>query len=401
MKVRHLLWVLLFLTAATFLLLSLLPWLPPLTYDMWKFRLVSAEWGSWCLGLALLVSAVIGLACVRCKSRRLTLALGIMLASVLLFCLPLCEIWQLAQSLKVPLSATKFFAGEVGPDKTIKDVVYAGDLTLDVHLPGVSQWDKSLPAVVVIHGGGWNHGAKSDFYKFDRWLTCNGFAVFDINYRLAGPQSRFPAQRDDVIAAVKWVQQHASEYGADGTKIALLGRSAGAQLALLAAYFLASPAGAHAVAVSPVRAVVAFYGPTDLIWGYDNVMQPDVINARFLLENYLGGSPASAEAAYKSASPLLSVSKLCAPTLLLHGKRDHLVGFHHTELLKAALDQSGVPAEVLALPTADHAFDYNFNGWNSQIEQEVVRRFLSKYLVGNGSDPKRSSAGLEQTEANR
>lgn len=366
------------LTSTLLLWLSVLPWLPPATYDLWKLRLVSEECSTWCLVFAAFLFVIVLLAMRRAKSKLLWFSLCLLTFSIGFYSMPLVEVWAAAKTANVELSVPRYFVGENPAAETIKDVEYTKGLALDIYLPPGHNRDDSIPAILVIHGGGWNHGNKSDYDKCNRWLARNGYAVFDMDYRLAGPQTQFPTQEDDVDAALRWLDAHAAEYGADSKRLALMGRSAGAQLALLTAYDRSASSTARDG--KPVKAVIGLYGPTDLIWGYNNIVDPDVINARFLLENYLGGTPATAKKAYETASPLLKVNARCAPTLLIHGRRDHIVGLHHTFALREALDQCGVPAQVLELPTADHAFDFNFNGWNSQIEQEVLLRFLRKHL---------------------
>ena len=119
----------------------------------------------------------------------------------------------------------------------------------------------------------------------DNFLAETGYTVFDIDYRLADASVHFPAQIDDVATAVNWIKAHSVELKVDPQRIALLGRSAGAQMALAAAY------RADLAGQPLTKCVVSFYGPTDLAWDYANPVQPDVINARSVLSNYLGGCP--------------------------------------------------------------------------------------------------------------
>ena len=91
------------------------------------------------------------------------------------------------------------------------------------------------------------------------YLAARDYVVVSINYRLA-PKWKFPAGRDDVLAAIAYLKVYGREFGVDATRLALLGRSAGGQLALLAAYTAGEPA---------IRGVVSVYGPTDLKFGYD------------------------------------------------------------------------------------------------------------------------------------
>jgi acetyl esterase/lipase len=79
---------------------------------------------------------------------------------------------------------------------------------------------------------------------------ARGFVVFAIDYRHA-PQWPWPAQIEDVRAALGWVREHGGEYGADVSRLALLGRSAGAQLAMVAAYELGT---VPIIPVMPIRA---------------------------------------------------------------------------------------------------------------------------------------------------
>jgi acetyl esterase/lipase len=89
--------------------------------------------------------------------------------------------------------------------------------------------------VIVVHGGGWRSGERSDFPSWNAWLADTGYVVFDIDYRLSPP----PAWQDapaDVACAVGWVKENAARYGVDPERVALMGRSAGGHLVLLAAY---------------------------------------------------------------------------------------------------------------------------------------------------------------------
>jgi acetyl esterase/lipase len=165
--------------------------------------------------------------------------------------------------------------------------------------------------------------------------------------------------------------------------LALLGRSAGGQLALLAAYTgndTAQQSGSCDAQDTRVRAVVSFYGPTDLAWDYTHPGRPDVIDTPRVLENYLGGSPDSAPQAYAAASPIEHVNAQSPPTLFLHGGHDQLVLAENVERVLPKLAAAGVPTTYVYLPWANHGFDYNFNGWGSQITQAEIDKFLDAYL---------------------
>jgi acetyl esterase/lipase len=237
--------------------------------------------------------------------------------------------------------------------------------------------------VIVIHGGSWSRGAKSDFATYDRWLAAAGRVVFDVEYRLANSTQRFPAQIADIKCAIAWVRNHAARYDVDPERIALLGRSAGGQLALLAAYtagdstHLPGSCNNHGTGV---RAVISFYGPTDLAWDYTHPGRPDVIDTTHSLENYLGGSPTSAPQAYAAASPVEHVGAQSPPTLFLHGGHDQLVLSENVERIIPKLEAARVPFTYIYLPWANHGFDFNFDGWGSQIAQAEISKFLDRHL---------------------
>jgi acetyl esterase/lipase len=223
------------------------------------------------------------------------------------------------------------------------------------------------PCVVVVHGGSWQSGNSEQLPALSRYLAARGYVVASINYRLA-PAHHFPAQRDDLLAAIDFLKAHAGELGIDAQRLVLLGRSAGGHLALQAAYTANDPA---------IRGVVAFYAPTDLLWGYNNPARKRIIDGTTIIESFLGGSPSAIPAAYADASPLGFGGAACPPTLLIHGDRDNLVSPHQSEMLADRLQTAGCRHLYLNLPWATHGGDYNFSGPTGQVSTYAVERFLS------------------------
>jgi micrococcal nuclease len=118
------------------------------------------------------------------------------------------------------------------------NVTYKTGLQLDVYRPAALT---GRPALVLVHGGGWSGGDKAGSNQIDtaQRYAKRGFVVFSINYSLNPSRNRTPNYRqppiDDVGDAVEWVRANGALYGADRTKVALLGQSAGGHLALMAA----------------------------------------------------------------------------------------------------------------------------------------------------------------------
>ncbi len=236
-------------------------------------------------------------------------------------------------------------------------------LQLDVYRPpAVGKY----PTLVVIHGGGWQAGSRGEYTAFNFYMAARGYTVIAITYRFA-PRYQFPAQLEDVQAALDFIQSNAAEYEVDTNRMALIGRSAGAHLGLLAAY--------QSKAV-PVKAIVSYYGPTDLIKGYQDLPNPDPIDVRALLEAFMGGTPEDLFTQYQQASPVYAERSSFPPTLLIYGKRDHIVKAAFGQQLFERLQRSNSEAVFLEIPWAEHAFDAVFNGVSNQLALYYTERFI-------------------------
>lgn len=220
-------------------------------------------------------------------------------------------------------------------------------------------------AVIVVHGGGWSAGERGECATANARLAAMGFTVFAVDYRLS-PQPNWDAAYEDLRLAVDWVVTHAHEYGARTEGLVLLGRSAGAHLALLTAY-----------ADARVAAVVAFYGPTDLAYGYHHPANMRVYDGPAKLTAFLGGDPATLPERYAAMSPLLTVSSRGPRTLLFHGDRDQFVGLEQQERLAARLEQLGVEHRSVVIPFGQHGFDHATDALGTQLAAGVLCQFLS------------------------
>ncbi|MEN3336482.1 MAG: hypothetical protein V7647_158 [Acidobacteriota bacterium] len=223
------------------------------------------------------------------------------------------------------------------------------------------------PALVQIYGGGWQRGDPRNNAEFAGYFAARGYVVFAIDYRHA-PRWRWEAQLEDVRRALAWIRSHGAEQGADVERMALLGRSAGAHLALLAAYAPGAPA---------IRAVVSFYGPADLTRGFREPPRPDPYDVRSVLGAFVGGTPEEQPAAYRSASPITYATRPLPPTLLIYGGRDHVVSPSFGAALHDKLRATGTTAVFLELPWAEHAFDAVPFGPGGQLALYHTERFLA------------------------
>lgn len=383
--------LLLLLLSGSVLFLSAWIIIPAPTFFLLPLGVGAPEVSPWLVGLNALAT-LLALKGRTSWLRRVALGFGI--AGLMISLIPLCQLpatnqraataivqalgdnylAKIPKSVQAQMRSQPFVLADVFrgiptlPVRYISGIPFAAPsgvpLTLDVYRP--PQVGK-YPAIVVLNGGAWQRGNPSENADFNRYMAARGYVVWAIAYRHA-PRYRFPAQIEDVQTALAFIGQHASEYETDLERIALLGRSAGAHLAMLAAYRPNAPR---------IRAVVNYYGPVDLTEGYNDLPHPDPINARAVLKAFLGGSPDELPQLYRQASPISYVTRPLPPSLLVYGGRDHIVQAKFGRTLSERLRAVGSRAIFLEIPWAEHAFDAVFNGVSNQLALYYTERFLA------------------------
>ena len=228
------------------------------------------------------------------------------------------------------------------------------------------------PTLIIIYGGAWRSGSPSQYEQFSRYMANQGYSVIVIDYRHA-PQHHFPTQLEDVTTALQYIYNHAEDLESDVNKIALLGRSAGGHLASLAAY------GQPTI---PIKAVVSYYSPINLTQAYYDPPTPDPIGTRKILLDFIGGEPEQFLDLYQQASPINYVKNNLPPTLLINGRRDHLVAASYGKVFYQKLKSKDNLAVFLEIPWAEHAFDAVFSGISNQIALYYTERFIGYLLYG-------------------
>jgi len=170
------------------------------------------------------------------------------------------------------------------------------------------------------------------------------YAIFNINYRLAKIPDLFPAQEQDIKAAVEFIYNKRGEY-IISDKFVLIGASAGAHLALLQAYKYFTP-------VKP-KAIIDFFGPTDLIDMYNN---PPTQFVQPLLIAVTGATPTTNNTLYMQSSSINYISSQTPPTMILHGGTDFVVSSSQSDLLNTKLIIAGVTRQYVFYPTEGHGW---------------------------------------------
>ncbi|NGY03895.1 alpha/beta hydrolase [Solimonas terrae] len=220
-----------------------------------------------------------------------------------------------------------------------------------------------FPAVLVLYGGGWEHGDRRQLSSIARDLARRGYVAVASTYRLA-PAYIFPAQLRDVQLAVRWMRAQAADYRIDGTRIGVWGYSAGAHLAALLGGI--GPGDALFDPDARVGAVVAGGTPSDLTKFPGGTLVPQ----------FIGGPRSEKLAEYKAASPISYVSAGDPPVFLYHGGMDRLVPPDHATDYKAMLDAAGVPAELVILRGRGHITAFLTDG--AAVKAGLV--FLDRHL---------------------
>ena len=260
-------------------------------------------------------------------------------------------------------------------DVTIEEGVLFGtgggrDLLCDIYTPEVPNG----VGVLVLYGGGWVRGDRSQMREHSLLLAGEGFTAVAGEYRLNG-ESPWPAQIHDVKAAIRWMRANSERLSIDPDKIALQGSSSGAHLSMLAAGTPGLPEfegdGGNPGVSTEVNAVIGYYTPTLLFTGDD---RPS------------GASPASAlmldqatEELAAAASPLTHVGPDYPPAFMLHGTVDKVVPVTATLRMNTALNAAGAASEIHIYPGLPHGFA-NHPGVIARSQSEVAL-FLQRHLV--------------------
>lgn len=206
--------------------------------------------------------------------------------------------------------------------------------TLDVYAPQART--RNTPVLVFFYGGGWSSGAKEDYSFAGDAFAAQGFLTIVPDYRIY-PEVRFPGFVEDAAAALRWVRDNATRYGGDPNRIVLVGHSAGAHIAMLAAL---DPAYAEAAGFdrNAIRGVVGLAGP----YGFENFEMP-------LLQNVFGQAEEP-----MATMPVHYVRREGPPILLLHGERDARVPLRSASRMYEVATEAGQQAQVKIYPGVDH-----------------------------------------------
>ena len=238
------------------------------------------------------------------------------------------------------------------PALEISNASYGSDARqkMDIFLPA-GRSPEETPVLIYIHGGAWIDGDKSEFLQVKPLAEqiFPGYAMISFNYRLydfVSKQNRFPAQEEDVKAALLYIRSKLAEWNLSD-KIILSGASAGGHLALL-----------HGLKnrESDIKGLIAFFPPTDLtsLFGFNNLTSLG-------LTEIMGGTPMTAPANYQNSSPVNFASSDDPPIIFFHGETDQVVPISQSERLETTLKNTQIRHQFIRVPNQGHGFTAETN----------------------------------------
>jgi len=256
--------------------------------------------------------------------------------------------------MRSPIASLLVCAAACSGSTVDRDVVYDarfGETTMDIYLPDGDQ--PARPTVLFVHGGSWSGGDKDQFFRMGPRLADSGFVAASINYRLV-PDGVFPLDAMDCICSLAFLRGHAAEYGIDPDRIAVMGYSAGAQLASLVGIASDDPElapdcdAAAGQSLALPAAVISGSGPQDMraFW---NDVGPD----KSVVDSIFGGSPSQLPDAYDLASPITHVRPDAPPYLLIYDVLD----ISGNAAMRDALVADGTDAHLMEVAGSLHVLE--------------------------------------------
>jgi len=252
---------------------------------------------------------------------------------------------------------------EIGAGITwMRDVVYGTgsnrELRMHVLMPK-NLTGKPLPAVIWIHGGGWEAGNKEDGLYRSALLCDKGYICASIEYRFS-QEAIFPAQIEDCKCAVRFLRSKAKEYGINPDRIGVWGASAGGYLVAL----LGTSGGIKELegnggsqqASSSVQAVCDWCGPTDFL-NWKEIPEANKPAIEAVITKLFGAAAEQKRELAVLANPITHIKKNAPPFLIIHGDLDDLVPLNHSIMLDEALKKAGGRSELMVMKGCGHGFN--------------------------------------------
>ena len=286
------------------------------------------------------------------------------------------------KKVKPPLEIPKDIPHELDVSYLEGDRKEKADLYLPMNVPA----GQKAPALILIHGGGFNDGDKRRYREinFGTNAAKRGYLAMSINYKLRKTKGQvtWPQCIYDVKEAVRWLKLNADKYQIDPERIGALGGSAGGNLAFMLATTGPEDGfegeGSRTNISTKIACGVDFYGAVDLMTYKSDRARPDTNKPEMAMFNK---TKAEAPDLYRRGSPTSYIRTNVAPLLMVHGTGDSTVLPNQSQLLRSKLIEAGLPCPeytimnqaetdalvaklsqdrnaLILIPNAPHTFDF-------------------------------------------
>ena len=231
------------------------------------------------------------------------------------------------------------------------NVVYGDVIGRNLHLDAfINPKNEKLPALIIIHGGGWKSGTKEMQNPMAEEIAVAGYQTFTIEYRLSD-EAIYPAAIDDVLNAIQYLKKNSKIFKIDSKKIAILGTSSGAQMASL----IGTKYPKEIQAVINIDGVLAFHHPDSTEGKYAAL--------------FLGGTYEEKPNVWNEASALSHVSRKTPPFLFIHSQFKRFNAGREDFINK--LDQYKIYSQVESIENSPHAF-WLFEPWFTPTNTYII-----------------------------
>lgn len=235
---------------------------------------------------------------------------------------------------------------------------------LDLYLPAKAAAAKPgvalTPTVVLVHGGSWTRGDKADMAKQAHALVKQGYVAVSVNYRLA-PEARWPAQRKDLLTALRWIRARALDLHVDTSRMVVLGSSAGGEIAAAA---LTQGSGRKLA-----RGLITFSAPTDLaLVAQDTTLTEDSAElAGIVTRDLLACGDTECDEKIEGRSVFDNLDPQDPPALVFASQREWVDPQSSIRFHQVALAQ-GVQSRLILFPGRRHGMTYWKAAWPLVLE---------------------------------
>ena len=267
--------------------------------------------------------------------------------------------------------------------KEIKNITYVHydkrALQLDLYLP--KNLSKKRPAIVLVHGGGWRAGYRTNFTAFAIAMAQQGYAAATISYRLS-PEAKYPAAIYDVKSAIRWLRKNAQKYQIDPDQIAVGGGSAGGQIASLTGVTndleLFDPKMHESPVSSHVQAIVNIDGLSDFTSEAARFHEDDPRKNPSSAGAWFGGRYHEKKELWHQASPIYYVNKSTPPILFLISNEERF-SLGHKEMIEK-MKEFNIPYQLTQIPNTPHSF-WLFDPWLKPSVDTTVKFLDAQFKI--------------------